>query len=111
MHRDRLPGPHISTRKGLLMRARWTASVVSLTLALLTLTGAGPKAGSAPPPPSLTTLQPGGFRNISQTLGVNVVFLGYESGAGPRDINTAAYNSVLPSTYRPLHRAPNFYGI
>src|SRR5262245_34767788 len=40
--------------------------------------------------PALTTLKPGGFREITQNLKVNVVFVGYEPGAGSRDINEAA---------------------
>jgi hypothetical protein len=61
-------------------------------------------------PPSLTTLQPGAVRNLSQTLDVNIVFVGYEPGAGPRDINPNVLNSILPASYRPIHRYPNFYG-
>jgi hypothetical protein len=93
------------------MRNRFLFAVLSLTLAVFVTSGARPKAANAPPPPTLTTLQPGGFRNIQQTLDVNVVFIGYEPGTGPRDIDAAAYNTLLPSTYRPLHRYPNFYGI
>ena len=57
----------------------------------------------------MTTLQPGGFRNINQNLDVNVVFIGYELGAGPQNINAADFGSVLPDTYRPVHRYPSFY--
>ena len=93
------------------MRTRWTISVLSLTLAIFMLTGAGPKAGPAEPGPVLTTLEPGGFRNIPQTLDVNVVFLGYNPGATPLGINLANFSNVLPTTYRPIHRYPAFYGI
>jgi hypothetical protein len=93
------------------MRNRWALPFLALTLSIFVAAGAGPQAGPPAPPPVLTTLQPGGFRNIQQTLDVNVVFLGYEIGSGPRDISTAAFSSVLPSMYRPIHRYPAFYGI
>ena len=70
---------------------------------------AGPIAGPAPAPPALTTLQPGGFRTINQSLDVNVVFIGYEVGAGPHNINAAEFGNVLPDTYLPAHRSPSFY--
>jgi hypothetical protein len=91
------------------MRTRWTLSFVSLILLAFLAATAGPSAGPAPAAPTLTTLQPGGFRTIHQTLDVNVVFVGYELGAGPRNINAAAFSSVLPHTYRPAHRYPTFY--
>jgi hypothetical protein len=70
------------------------------------------RRGRSPAPPiapTLTTLQPGGFRTINQTLDVNVVFIGYELGAGPRNIDAAQFGNVLPDTYRPAHRAQSFY--
>ena len=68
-----------------------TLSFVSLVLLVFLSAAAGPFAGSAPVAPTLTTLQPGGFRTINQTLDVNVVFIGYELGAGPRNINAAQF--------------------
>lgn len=91
------------------MRARWTPSFLSLILLAFLSATAGPTAGPAPAPPTLTTLQPGGFRNINQILDVNVVFVGYEIGAGPRNINAAEFGSVLPDTYSAAHRYPSFY--
>jgi hypothetical protein len=93
------------------MRNHWTLSLVCLTLVVFLISGVNPRAGSAPAAPTLSTLQPGGFRNIAQTLNVNIVFVGYETGTGPRNINTTDYRGVLPTTYRPLHRIPAFYGI
>lgn len=62
--------------------------------------------------PALTTLQPGAFRVIPQNLPVNIVFVGYEEGAGPRDINRAAFLAPLASTSRPRVFMPNYrYGI
>jgi hypothetical protein len=91
------------------MRTRWTLSFVSLTLFALLVTAAGPVAGPAATAPTLTTLKPGGFRQIGQTLDVNIVFVGYEPGSGPRNINAAEFNSVLPKAYRPAHRYPTYY--
>ncbi len=86
------------------MPAKRTLFVGSVILLMLVLGTAGPVAGPAPAPPTLTTLQPGGFRTINQELDVNVVFVGYELGAGPRNINAAEFGNVLPDTYRPAHR-------
>jgi len=73
-----------------------------------------------PAPPALTTLEPGGFRDIAQDLRVNVVFVGYEPGSGPFNVDEAEFRSGLPSTYRPLYRytmdsfydlPPGFFGL
>jgi hypothetical protein len=40
---------------------------------------------------------------------VNIVFVGYEPGRGPRNINASEFSSVLPHSYRPAHRYPTFY--
>jgi hypothetical protein len=76
--------------------------------ALALIAFAGPASGA---PPSFSTLQPGGFRTIGQTLPVNIVFVGYESGSGPRDIQAAAFQGQLPSSYRVKNRYPAFYGL
>jgi hypothetical protein len=65
-------------------------------------------ASAAPP---LTTLQPGGFRVIQQDLPINIVFVGYEQGAGPRDIDLPAFMATLSNTYRPRVRTPAAYGV
>jgi hypothetical protein len=59
--------------------------------------------------PSFNTLVPGGFTNINQDLTVNIVFIGYEPGSGPQDINGAAFVSELPEMYRTVNRYPSFY--
>jgi hypothetical protein len=66
-----------------------------------------------PAGPPLSTLSPGAFREISQTLPINIVFLGYQPGAGPRDVNEAAIRAGLPATYRTINRYPTFwnYGV
>jgi hypothetical protein len=59
--------------------------------------------------PELTTLRPGQFREINQDLQVNIVFVGYEQGTGPRDINEAAFRAGLPNRYRAMAITPSLY--
>src|SRR5688572_9722181 len=59
--------------------------------------------------PELTTLRPGQFQEINQDLDVNIVFVGYEQGTGPRDINEAIFRAGLPSRYRALVISPSLY--
>src|SRR5215207_9159553 len=61
--------------------------------------------------PNFTTLQPGQFREISQHLQINLVFVGYQRGGGPRDIDEAAFRALLPNNYRSVNRVPRYYGI
>jgi len=84
------------------------SAAASLALAAVVVTAPLTMAGSAPP--SLSTLEPGGFRGVSQTLDVNIVFVGYEPGAGPIGIDQATFGRLLPERYRPIHRYPAFYG-
>lgn len=82
-------------------RALLFANLCLFAASLISLPGEAVAAG-----PSLTTLQPGTFREISQDLDVNVVFVGFAPGS----INTASFRSALPASYRSIHRYPNFYG-
>jgi hypothetical protein len=79
-------------------------------LVLLTVFGLllAPSVGLAenPAPPVLSTLEPGGFRDIAQDLTVNVVFVGYEAGA---EIDEAAFLGELPATYRPINVYPSIW--
>lgn len=59
--------------------------------------------------PELTTLRPGQFQEINQNLQVNIVFVGYEQGTGPRDINEAIFRAGLPSRYRSMTINPSLY--
>ena len=59
--------------------------------------------------PSLTTLRPGQFQEINQELEINIVFVGYEQGAGPRDIDESVLRAGLPSRYRALAINPSLY--
>lgn len=82
-----------------------------LPLLLLLVLVSGSSLSQAAPanPPDLSTLEPGGFRDISQDLTINVVFVGYEEGAGDRDIEEDAFLSELSQTYRAINRFPSFY--
>jgi hypothetical protein len=59
---------------------------------------------------TLTTLQPGQFREINQRLQVNIVFVGYHQGAGPRDIDETAFLNELPQINQAVNRIPRYYG-
>lgn len=61
--------------------------------------------------PDFIALHPGQFQQIEQNLQINVVFVGYQPGNNPRDINEAAFRAVLPQTYHSINREPAFYGI
>ncbi len=63
------------------------------------------------PAPTLATLEPGGFRTISQGLDVNVVFVGFEPGQGELEIDEPGFLAGLPLTYEAINRSQNFYGL
>jgi hypothetical protein len=50
-------------------------------------------------------------REIDQALTINIVFIGYEEGTGPLNIDTARLQSLLPKSYRTVNRYPQLYGI
>ena len=68
-------------------------------------------ASSAFPAGSLSTLQPGQFRTISQQIPVNIVFVGYEPGAGPTNVDLMKFTGQLPAGYQPINRYKAFYGL
>jgi len=80
--------------------------ILVLLMAALPVASAGAKND---PPPTLSTLDPGGFLNIEQDLTINVVFVGYEAGPGNMDINETAFMDELPNMYRTVNRYPSFY--
>src|SRR5262245_51570383 len=83
------------------------STVMALIVLLVSATGVTYAAT-----PTFTTLQPGQFREINQTLPINIVFVGYEQGTGPRDINESAFRFWLPQTYHSVNRIPNdVYGL
>lgn len=48
----------------------------------------------------LTTLEPGGFREINQQLDINIVFVGFQRGTGYQEVNEARMQQFLASRYR-----------
>jgi hypothetical protein len=52
-------------------------------------------------------LKPGEFVVHDQTVPIDLVFIGYDEG----EIDEQAILEVLPATYRPLVRFPQFYGL
>jgi hypothetical protein len=83
------------------------ATTLALIIALLPATGVAFAVKAAPP--VLSTLEPGGFRNLEQDLTVNIVFVGYEQGAGSMEIDEVAFLDELPGMYRTVNRYPSFY--
>jgi hypothetical protein len=60
--------------------------------------------------PKFDTLQPGKFQSIHQDLKINLVFVGYNKGDGPREVDLNAFKKVLPSKYKAINRIPSLYG-
>ncbi|HEX6130077.1 MAG TPA: hypothetical protein VF071_13740 [Candidatus Limnocylindria bacterium] len=85
-----------------LTRAIGLGAVLSLLASSITL---------AAPPPNLDTLDPGGTITLEQTLPVNIVFVGYEQGAGDTDVNEADFLGGLASRYETINRYLAFYGL
>jgi hypothetical protein len=83
------------------------ATTLALIIAMLPASGVAFAGKSTPP--TLATLEPGGFRTLEQDLTVNVVFVGYEQGAGYQDINETDFLNELPDAYRTVNRYPSFY--
>ena len=84
--------------------AACAAGVLAVSLML-------PAVRASAPAPVLTTLSPGGFHDLTHDVNVNIVFLGYEMGAGAQNVNPATVLAGLPNVSRPIHRYPNLYGI
>jgi hypothetical protein len=91
-----------------IMKGKLFTTLTILMLLVIALPATAVSAGN-PAPPSLITLQPGGFHTIEQDLTINVVFVGYEPGSGDTEIDETAFLGELPSTYRTVNRYPSFY--
>ena len=61
--------------------------------------------------PAMDVLVPGAFHEIDQDLTINVVFVGYEPGAGYQDVDTTKFMAELADTYKVYNRYPKFYGL
>jgi hypothetical protein len=57
--------------------------------------------------PSFAHLDPGGRTELSETVPINIVFVGYE----PSAIDQSAFLSRLPETYQPIVRSREVYGL
>ena len=71
---------------------------LAMTLALIVamLPAGGVAFAGKAAPPTLSTLEPGGFRTIEQDLTINVVFVGYEQGGGYQEINEGNFLGASP---------------
>jgi hypothetical protein len=61
-------------------------------------------------PLELETLQPGKFQFVHQNLKVNLVFVGYKQGDGPRGVNLNTFKKILPNKYKAINILPSYYG-
>jgi hypothetical protein len=86
------------------MRRR--SALVVLLIVVLTGTSATP-AGAAAPTTGYHHLEPGGQPRLTETVPVNVVFLGYQPG----QVDRSAYAAELAKKYEPVVRSRLYYGI
>jgi len=78
---------------------------------LLTLNVLGATSPVSASQANFVALRPGEFQRIEQNMPINIVFVGYQPGSGPREIQEADFRSILPQSYRSVNRAPHFYGL
>jgi len=94
------------------MNHRNGATLIRLAVAFATTSLASAVAvGPVQAASGLTTLQPGGVREISQDLTVTVVLVGYQPGTGQQQVDPTRLVADLPTHVDPLVRYPHFYGI
>ena len=95
------------------IRSFWlaAASLATLGSGLWRTATAVDAAAPGGAPPSFTTLRPGGFNTIAHRLPINVVFVGYEEGAGSRDIRQDDFLGQLSAGSCTRKRAPSLYGL
>jgi hypothetical protein len=66
---------------------------------------------AALPAMASTTLEPGGVRTISQNLDINIVFVGFQAGTGPQQVQESVLRAQLPAVSQPIVRTPALYGL
>lgn len=86
------------------MRRR--SALVVLLAAVLTGASATP-AGAAAPATRYHHLDPGGQPKLTETVPVNVVFLGYQPG----QVDKSAFTAALAKKYEPVVRSRLYYGV
>jgi hypothetical protein len=96
----------------MLLPRRTRAPIALALLMLASGLGRLPPALEAAPwvPPPFSTLRAGGFNTITHQLPINIVFVGYEENAGPRDITRQDFLAALSATSCTRNRVPAFYG-
>lgn len=80
--------------------------LVSVVAVLALVMGLAPASVGAANP-TFTALEPGETVTFDQKVPINIVFIGYKQSK----INTGALLNELPSTYEPVVRFPQFYGL
>src|SRR5262245_62741891 len=89
---------------------RCLAAIAALVLVTALCASSATGAGAAALPP-LQVLQPGFVGVIVDDMPVNLVFVGYRPGTGPRDINLAALGAQLAGSAVSIVRSPiDVYG-
>lgn len=85
----------------------------SFVAALLAAAISAPVSAGAPPPPApppLQILSPGFVGFVVEPLPINVVFVGYEEGTGPRDVDPASLLAGQSDVSAAFARIPLFFG-
>ncbi|MEV7628888.1 hypothetical protein [Actinoplanes sp. NPDC089786] len=84
-----------------------TRKVALITALIAAVVGASATpANAAAPAPTFTHLTPGGRPKLTETVPVNIVFLGYDTN----DVDQAEFRSGLAKTYEPEVRSRQWYG-
>lgn len=81
-----------------------------LTMVLASALAAPVSAAVPASPPTLHMLRPGQVGYLVEPLPINVVFVGYEQGGGPRDIDPAGFLADQPELTAALARMPLYFG-
>jgi hypothetical protein len=81
------------------------AALITALIAAVVGASATP-ANAAAPAPTFAHLTPGGQPKLTETVPVNIVFLGYDKN----DVNQAEFESGLAKTYEPEVRSRQWYG-
>ena len=75
---------------------------------ILTVSPAAISASSPAPPPELAALHPGEGLVLFTRIPVNIVFVGYEPGLAPWEIDPALFGQILPAAVLEAPRLGSF---